>query len=156
MWFWGAGSTGIAALGPLAADCVLDPGATALSAWTWEGGGSFFHVPWRNFVGWWLVGLVVYATFFAITRTWNRQPLDATRAPDIVFISMILLFSLGIDIEVVRLLGSVLPVIAGMCVSLPLIWAWLHALHSSSVFPPSQGSTRGAVTTAPRENDHSQ
>lgn len=37
-------------------DLVLDPVAHARNFWAWEDGGGFYHVPWSNFAGWFIVG----------------------------------------------------------------------------------------------------
>ena len=41
-------------------DLVLDPVATlSRGYWEWLGGGSYYGVPWSNFLGWWITGVFV-------------------------------------------------------------------------------------------------
>ena len=61
-------------------DVAMDPALTGLGLWRWAPGGpSFYGVPLSNFLGWFLVGLVLYTVYgFLLGRprpgcTW--QPL---------------------------------------------------------------------------------
>jgi putative membrane protein len=47
----------------IAVDLVLDPGAVALTFWTYEGGGAFYGVPWSNYAGWVLSATVAVLAF---------------------------------------------------------------------------------------------
>ena len=47
----------------LAVDLVLDPGAVALTFWTYDGGGAFYGVPWSNYAGWVLSATVAVLAF---------------------------------------------------------------------------------------------
>ncbi|PSQ12381.1 carotene biosynthesis protein [Halobacteriales archaeon QS_5_70_15] len=47
----------------LAVDLVLDPGAVALTFWTYDGGGAFYGVPSSNYAGWVLSATVAVLAF---------------------------------------------------------------------------------------------
>lgn len=47
----------------LAIDLVLDPGAVALTFWTYDGGGAFYGVPPSNYAGWVLSASVAVLAF---------------------------------------------------------------------------------------------
>ncbi|MEM7698741.1 MAG: carotenoid biosynthesis protein [Verrucomicrobiota bacterium] len=55
-----------AALIIIASDLYLDPLAVESGAWTWGRTGSWFGVPFANFVGWGLVAILVYSAFFVL------------------------------------------------------------------------------------------
>ncbi len=61
------------------ADLSLDPLAVAVAAWTWERPGVYFGIPASNYLGWLLVALAIYGSFFALERP------AAARHPLIVF-----------------------------------------------------------------------
>jgi len=62
-----AGSTPVRLLSTvgtvIAIDLVLDPGAVALTFWTYEGGGAFYGVPLSNYAGWVLSATVAVLAF---------------------------------------------------------------------------------------------
>lgn len=39
-------------------DLVLDPGAVALQMWSWQNPGIYYQIPWSNFGGWFITGLI--------------------------------------------------------------------------------------------------
>ena len=41
-------------------DLSTDPFATANGFWVWPNGGTFFHEPIHNFVGWWVTGAITF------------------------------------------------------------------------------------------------
>ncbi len=47
----------------IAVDLVLDPGAVALTFWTYDTGGAFYGVPWSNYTGWVLSATVAVLAF---------------------------------------------------------------------------------------------
>ena len=45
-----------------AIDLVIDPLATkTLNYWAWENAGPYYGIPWSNFLGWFLMSLVLFA-----------------------------------------------------------------------------------------------
>lgn len=58
-------------------DAVLDPGAVAIGFWTYAGGGPVYGVPWSNFAGWLLSGIVaVVGVGVALDRARLRERLE--------------------------------------------------------------------------------
>ncbi len=47
----------------VAIDFFMDPIAVKLGNWQWLTGGAYFGVPWGNFVGWFIVTIIVTGVF---------------------------------------------------------------------------------------------
>jgi len=47
----------------VAIDFFMDPIAVRSGSWRWLEGGSYFSVPWGNFLGWFLVAIIVSGVF---------------------------------------------------------------------------------------------
>lgn len=45
-------------------DLTLEPMAMQFGLWKWAWEGSYYGTPYRNFLGWFLVGLTIYASYF--------------------------------------------------------------------------------------------
>jgi len=88
---------GMAALALVAAmimtawDTVMDPGMSAAGNWVWEQGGAYFGVPLRNYAGWLLTTLLVYAcaaiVWAATERIVNKSGIEA-RAASLTFAAL--------------------------------------------------------------------
>lgn len=53
-----------AALWTTAVDLIIDPlAANALGYWRWSGAGSYYGIPFTNFAGWFVTGLVAFGLF---------------------------------------------------------------------------------------------
>lgn len=59
----------VAAMALVSFDLIIDPVAVTVGAWKWAKPGKFFGVPWQNFLGWFLVGLVASAPFLGLSET---------------------------------------------------------------------------------------
>jgi len=51
-------------------DLLLDPYAVFQGAWKWSKPGKFFEIPWRNFLGWFVVGFIISLIFI------NLKPIE--------------------------------------------------------------------------------
>lgn len=67
----------IGVLGLVAFDLVLDPGAVALSYWSYAGGGLYYGVPLSNYLGW----LATSTVALAIVRYGLRRAPSVEAAP---------------------------------------------------------------------------
>ncbi len=63
----------------LAIDFFLDPVAVKLGEWSWPTGGQYFGIPWGNFVGWFLIAVIVSAVFRSIQYLSKNKPLQLTK-----------------------------------------------------------------------------
>lgn len=54
-------------------DLFMDPILVDSGAWTWVNGGDYFGVPIGNFIGWFVVVLIVTAIFRIIEYFWPQQ-----------------------------------------------------------------------------------
>jgi uncharacterized membrane protein len=61
----------------IASDLYLDPLAVEARAWTWGETGRWYRVPFQNFVGWGLVAVVVYSSFFSLGAPPRNSSRDA-------------------------------------------------------------------------------
>jgi putative membrane protein len=84
----------IGALGMTAWDLVVDPilSGPTVRAWVWEGGGAYYGVPLRNFLGWIVTTFTIYLLYRSVerhstlepvgplpSRSWRRDPDVPTR-----------------------------------------------------------------------------
>lgn len=77
----------------LVVDLVLDPAAVGLGFWVYDGGGVYYGVPWTNYAGWVLSGLVaVLLIEFGFDSSRLTRRLD--RCPFMLddFVSFVLLW----------------------------------------------------------------
>lgn len=72
--------TVIAALALTAWDVALDPQMVGLGFWTWPDGGAYVGIPLQNFLGWFLVGLLVFGTWSLVRRSASTPASSATIA----------------------------------------------------------------------------
>lgn len=63
-----------------AIDLVIDPlAAGPLGYWRWEAGGAYFGIPWTNFLGWFVTGLLILAVLPSAWRPdWRGRWLGAS------------------------------------------------------------------------------
>lgn len=82
----------IAALALVSFDFIIDPVAISNGTWTWKRPGIFFGVPWGNFRGWFLIGLLTSLLFLDL-----KLPVypDYSMAFPVLLISAIFLTTLG-------------------------------------------------------------
>ncbi len=95
-----------------AIDLAFDPLATRLGLWVWASPGGFYGVPWQNFFGWFISGLLGGALFAWLTRT-------ATTLPSWRLTSSVQVFLLISGVVQIGL-GMWLP--AGLCLALLLLF----------------------------------
>lgn len=58
-------------------DLIMDPVQVHIGAWKWLEGGPYFGVPLGNFVGWWMVVVIVSAGFRWLEYRWPRPMPEA-------------------------------------------------------------------------------
>lgn len=69
-----------------AMDFIIDPVAAGpLNYWGWSGGGWYYHVPWSNFLGWFIVSLLLLV-FLA------RRDATPSRAVRLVGLAILVFF----------------------------------------------------------------
>jgi len=70
-------------------DLLIEPVATALEAWTWLESGWYFNIPSSNFIGWFLLGSVMYFCYFNL----NKNILIESEIKSFRIDSLLVLFS---------------------------------------------------------------
>ena len=49
-------------------DLVIDPGAIHLGLWNWVNGGPWYGVPYSNYIGWLVLGIVGASVYYKFTK----------------------------------------------------------------------------------------
>lgn len=73
-------------------DFIIDPIAVFNGAWKWQKGSFFFGIPFRNFLGWFLVGLSVSLLFLDLKLPKNP---DQGMILPIIIVSALFITTLG-------------------------------------------------------------
>ena len=85
---------GLCALYIMATDFFIDPLGTYAGLWSWHEQGGYFGTPWRNFGGWFLVGLVICCLYLLA-----EKPVSSDRHMNCNFWDMIfVVVSIGLTI----------------------------------------------------------
>ena len=117
------------AVGLVACDLALDPISVAVGLWHWQGSGPYFGVPWLNFAGWWLVGLLIYLAGYGWA---GLDGLEDARFPvreellwgAVNHGALVVLLGYGARCRT----GSLVPLWASLAVMSPLSAVWLRRL----------------------------
>ncbi len=133
------------ALGSLLLTCwdlVLDPAMTQTDVpfWTWEQPGAFFGMPYQNFGGWFITGIV----FMGISHLfWGNQPLGLTRQH--------LTFPLAVYVSNI-LFGAILSLAAGIW--LPVVLSIIFAIIPCCVLygmTPKMSNSQASSQSHPKD-----
>ncbi|MEM1254815.1 MAG: gamma-carotene 1'-hydroxylase CruF [Cyanobacteria bacterium P01_H01_bin.21] len=148
--FWHLPALAIGALLLMSWDFVLDPAMsqTAMPFWYWHTPGAFFGMPYQNFAGWFLTGLV-FMSLSAIFWRGNARVDGLTRA-ELTLPLVIYLANFGFAM-VMSLAGGIYPpVLLGILVGvLPALFCWFAApAEKTPVTLPRQLSSLGQMTAA--------
>lgn len=74
-------------------DLVIDPlAAGPLEYWVWAEGGSYFGIPWTNFLGWFIVSLVIFAV---VPRRWHPPVALRILGASVIAFFGLIAFALG-------------------------------------------------------------
>jgi len=114
----------LCACGLVAADLFLDPLATSVRAWTWQSPGGYFGVPVGNYAGWWLVGMVIYTTYFGLISCEDDSLGPRVFAWDGSFVATSIFFTAAALVAVTKHRGSILPAVLGSCATAPYLVYW--------------------------------
>lgn len=76
---------GLCALFITASDFVIEPLGVLSQAWTWHERGRYFGAPLLNFIGWFMVGMVVTVCYFLVEHFLVDEPPDHAHPSDLVF-----------------------------------------------------------------------
>lgn len=138
-WWRHLAALAIGALLLMSWDFVLDPAMsqTDMPFWYWHQPGAFYGMPYQNFAGWFLTG-IVFMSVAAILWRGNEQVQGLTRnvltLPLIVYLAN---FAFAMVMSVVS--GIFVPVLLGLLVgALPAVVCWLAAPTEAAV--SSQGA----------------
>jgi uncharacterized membrane protein len=63
----------------LAIDLLLEPVGTGLQAWKWQVPGWYYSTPLGNFIGWFLVGTVIFSGYFALELQCRPRPREDSK-----------------------------------------------------------------------------
>ena len=129
--------TGLCSLFLMAMDLFLDPLGVSGGAWTWPDGGSYFGIPLMNFVGWIVVGVVIYLPYFLLAGAdvASRRPvaarLDAAFAALSVSLTGLCLLACSVR------LGTWIPTLLAGAIIVPCWGYWLTGAPATSPCRPA-------------------
>lgn len=119
----------LAALFLVALDLVLDPLGVALQLWSWAEPGGYFGTPYRNFLGWFLVGFAICVSYILVEIPRPAQDLRGVRALE----ALTALVTLVLEVIVIAACWIHLDHWLPIAVSLPLLgsyWVyWMGGCH---------------------------
>ena len=115
-----------------AADLFLDPLATSVDAWHWAEEGGYLGIPVLNYLGWFLVGLLIYVSFFALARSNGAGVGQSTRFLDAAFVMFSIFFTATANVAVVLHLDNGVPVMMTAATAGPLWLYWFVTARKAS------------------------
>jgi putative membrane protein len=116
----------LCSVGLMANDLCLDPLAVALGLWRWNEAGPYFGVPLGNYVGWIVVGFLIYLPFLAWGLDLSyRTPKTPSRLAAVLAATGLVLQVLVIAFTF-RYVGSVVPALATGALKAPFTWRWIQ------------------------------
>ena len=94
-------------------DLYLDPQMVSRGLWVWEAGGSYFGIPWSNYLGWWLASSLL---------TFLLRPRNLPVGPLLMIYSLTWLFqAIGLGV----FWGQAGPALTGFIgMGIFTLWAW--------------------------------
>ena len=129
--------TGLCSLFLMAMDLFLDPLGVSGGAWTWPDGGSYFGIPLMNFVGWIVVGVVIFLPYFLLAEEDGEQRMAAAARLDAAFAALsVSLTGLCLLACPVRL-GTWIPTLLAGAVIVPCWGYWLAGVPAASPCRPA-------------------
>jgi len=108
----------------VAADLFLDPLATSVQAWTWAEKGEYFGIPLLNYLGWLLVGFLIYSGFFLLQRPGTIPAVERVFPIDVCFVVSCVCFTVLAQVALWQRLGSALPLVLTMTTMTPFFVYW--------------------------------
>ncbi len=114
----------LCSLGLVAADLFLDPLATSVQAWTWAEKGEYFGIPLLNYLGWLLVGFLIYSGFFLLQRPGTIPAVERVFPIDVCFVVSCVCFTVLAQVALWQRLGSALPLVLTMTTMTPFFVYW--------------------------------
>ena len=115
----------LCSLGLVATDLFLDPLAVSVHAWTWEEQGHYLGVPLRNYFGWFVVGFLIYSSFFCLRQPRPSDASERAFSIDGWFVVACTYFTVLALGALWQRLGSVLPLLLAMITLMPYFVYWL-------------------------------
>jgi putative membrane protein len=135
-WWRQGVAIAIGALLLMSWDFVLDPAMsqTAMPFWYWHQPGAFFGMPYQNFAGWFLTGMVfmaIAATFWRHDARLKGLSKEQLTLPLVIYLAN---FSFAMFMSLAA--GIFVPVLLGVVVgAAPAIVCWLLAPNEATLIP---------------------
>jgi len=114
----------LCAIGLMVADLFLDPLATSVQAWTWAEKGQYFGVPFRNYLGWLLVGFLIYTSFFVLRKPRDVAAFEQVFLIDCCFVISCIYLTILAQVAIVQRLDNILPVVLTTVAMAPYLVYW--------------------------------
>lgn len=109
-------------------DFFMDPIMVSLNNWNWHNTGSYYNIPFPNFIGWFIVAFLA-SSMFRVFEYFYPEQIDTNKnklylMPSLGYISLFLLFT-GMAVKE----GIYSLVLWGMIFMLPIIVSNLYCWH---------------------------
>jgi uncharacterized membrane protein len=118
-----------------AVDLVLDPLATNVETWVWFKTGPYFGIPTWNFIGWFIVGFVIYFSFSAFGGAKTALYSGGVRSLDGLLVTFSLILTILANLAIIRRLNHFLPLILTSLTLGPFCVYWFITAYKSSTPP---------------------
>jgi putative membrane protein len=135
-WWRHVAAIAVGALLLMSWDFVLDPAMsqTAMPFWYWHQPGAFFGMPYQNFAGWFLTGMLfmsIAAIFWSRNHRLKTVAKEQLTLPIAVYLAN---FTFAMLMSLAS--GIVTPVLLGLAVgAAPAIACWLMAPSAAALIP---------------------
>jgi len=116
-----------------ATDLFLDPLATSVDAWHWAEEGEYLGIPVLNYLGWFLVGLLIYVSFFALTRSNGAGVGQSTHFLDASFVTFSIFFTMAANVALVLRMDNGVPAMLTAATTGPFWLYWFATARRATV-----------------------
>lgn len=86
-------------------DILLEPSAVGYNMWVWKNEGIYYGVPLMNFIGWFVISVVIFLIFHLYLQKTNNKILFEKYASSWFIFLVILAYLLLLSIETMKLIG---------------------------------------------------
>ena len=121
---WLLKKASLCALPVTASDLFLDPLATSVGAWIWSGDGGYFGVPVENFLGWFLVGFIIYLCYFMFMKFKEPFSKNGKFSLDAILVAFSILLTTLANITLVQRVKSLMPLLMTLLTLGPFWTYW--------------------------------
>ena len=155
-WVRSVGAIGVGSLLLTFWDFVLDPAMsqTDVPFWVWEQPGAFFGMPYQNFAGWFITGVIFMTTAHLF---WGNQRLGLVRS-DLTFAFVVYFSNILLGVVLSLAAGIWIPVVIGTIFAvIPCaVLYWITPTVTTSPMVKTETEEKDAVSMAQLQSNRAQ